>query len=304
MTVNVLLATYNGSRFVAAQIDSILQQSYKDLRLIIRDDGSTDTTPDILDTFVKKNPSRILLMPRGRQLGVKGNFSELMQHADGEYIAFADQDDVWDRDKIRLTLEKMKQLEVETSKSTPLLVHTDLRVVDEDLSVLSPSFWKYINVKPSRGHTLNRLLAQNVVTGCTMMMNRALLKLACPIPEQAVMHDWWIALVAAALGKVDALPYPTMLYRQHANNTVGAKKFWSFDYFKDGFSLLRQPELFKCSQVKELLNRYELQLTAEQKKMLQAYLELPQSSWLRKASLITRHGFFKHGALKNLGYVL
>ena len=103
----------------------------------------------------------------------------------------------------------------------PVLAHTDLVVVDENLHTIAPSFWSYSNLNPYCGSRLNRLLIQNVVTGSATMINRALARLASPIPQGAVLHDWWLALVASALGRIEAIPEKTVLYRQHGRNCAG-----------------------------------------------------------------------------------
>ena len=303
-TVDILLATFNGFSFIASQLDSILSQDYKNIRLIIRDDMSTDSTSRVLEAYSNQFPDVITLLPSERQLGAKGNFSYLMGYSKADYIMFADQDDVWEEGKVGATLERMNLLELHNSKDIPLLVHTDLKVVDRDLNVLSSSFWNYCGIDPSKGHTLNRLLMQNVVTGCTMMINRPLLELGFPVPESAVMHDWWLALVAAAFGKIEVLPEATMLYRQHARNTVGASKFLSFSYFKNGLKRLNKPEKAKQFHAMELLKRYFYLLNARQKQLLKAFNKLPRAAFPQKVFLILRYRFFKMGLIRNAVNIL
>lgn len=302
--VDILLATFNGFSFIASQLDSILSQSYKDIRIIIRDDMSTDSTARVLETYAAQYPGIITLLPSDRQLGAKGNFSCLMEHAKADYIMFADQDDVWEEGKVAATLVQMKALEEKNSGRIPLLVHTDLKVVDRDLNELSPSFWRFIRVNPLKGQTLNRLLMQNVVTGCTMMINRPLLELGYPIPEGAEMHDWWLALVAAAFGKIEAVPEATILYRQHARNALGARKFLSLSYLKYGFKNLCKPEKAKQFHATEMLKRYFYLLNANQKRLLKAFNKLPRASFLRKIFLILRYRFFKMGFFRNAVNIL
>ena len=136
--VDILMATYNGAPYISQQIASILDQSHGQIRLIIRDDGSTDETVKILENVDQHHASKITLLPHDRRLGIKGNFSRLMEHATSKYIMFADQDDVWEKRKVAETLEIMKELEASGYSDRPLLVHTDLFVVDGNLNVLSP----------------------------------------------------------------------------------------------------------------------------------------------------------------------
>ncbi|HEV8051194.1 MAG TPA: glycosyltransferase family 2 protein [Parachlamydiaceae bacterium] len=303
-TVDILLATFNGFAFIASQLDSILSQSHKEIHLIIRDDLSTDSTRKILETYANRFPEMITLLPSEAQLGVKGNFSHLMERAKADYIMFADQDDVWEEEKVGRTLERMKGLEQKYCSDIPLLVHTDLKVVDRDLNVLSPSLWSYSGIEPSKGQTLNRLLMQNVVTGCTMMINRSLLTLGSPVPESAIMHDWWLALVAAAFGKVETLPEATMLYRQHGKNTLGARKFLSLSNFRYGMGRINKQETAKQLHATELLKRYFYLLSSHQKQLLKAFNKLPRASFPQKAFLILRYRFFKMGFIRNAVNIL
>jgi glycosyltransferase involved in cell wall biosynthesis len=303
-TVDILLATYNGFSFVASQIDSILAQSHKDIRLIIRDDASKDSTRKVLEAYANRYPEIIILLSSDESLGVKGNFSYLMQHSTSDYIMFADQDDLWEEGKVAKTLERMKELERQFLPDTPLLVHTDLKVVDRNLNVLSSSFWKYGKIDPLKGQSLNRLLMQNVVTGCTTMINRSLLLLASPIPENAAMHDWWLALVAAAFGHIEALSIPTLMYRQHGGNALGVQKFLSLEYLKKGMERIGRPEFEKQAHVNALLDRYPNDLSIDQKQMLNAYKRLPSAYLLEKVFLILRYRFFKMGFLRNLVNIL
>lgn len=302
--VDIFLATFNGADYLDQQVHSILEQTYPHIHLTIRDDGSQDSTRDLLDNYSKKYPARITVIESDKRLGVKGNFSFLMENSTANYMMFADQDDVWEKDKVDLTLRKMLELENTFSQEEPLLVHTDLKVVDEQLKLLSPSFWHYIKLNPVNSQTLNRLVMQNVVTGCTMMINRALMKVAAPIPENSVMHDWWLALVAACFGKLKEISQPTILYRQHKKNTLGAQRFFSLTTIKNGLKKLNKPEMQKQAQVDELLLRYEERLNDDQKNILKAFKALPHVPFYKKIFLIFKFKLFKSGFLRNLMNIL
>ena len=222
--IDILLATYNGARFLHEQIDSILSQTCQDWRLLIRDDGSKDATPTIIDRYVQEHPQRIVVIrDDGANLGAVGNFSTLMERSDAEYIMYCDQDDVWLPDKIAESYKAMRALERRYGRDTPLLVQTDLTVVDKNLNPIHRSFWRYESLDPERGHSLASLLIQNVVTGCASIANRRLKDMALPVPRDIRMHDWWLALVAVAFGHYDYVAHPLVLYRQHGANTMGAR---------------------------------------------------------------------------------
>ena len=214
MKVCILLAAYNGAAYIRQQIDSILQQDYPNIQLVLSDDGSQDGTQEILAEYEAKYPDRVIWHQSGKRFGnAQTHFMHLLRtFHDAPYIMFSDQDDVWHPDKVSKTLEKMR--EIETVSTVPALVHTDLRVVDQDLNVKAQSFCEYSNINGNR-LKLNQLLVQNVVTGCTVMVNRALAELSCAeISEDAIiMHDWWIALLAAACGTIGFLNETTIDYR-------------------------------------------------------------------------------------------
>ena len=139
--VDILMATYNGELYLEEQIKSIIKQSYKNWILYIRDDGSKDNTLKIINRYTYKYPDKIKLIADDRgNLGSNMNFKELMQYSKNEYCMFCDQDDVWLEDKIKLSLDKIKKLENKYGKNTPILVHTDLKVVNEKLDEISESF--------------------------------------------------------------------------------------------------------------------------------------------------------------------
>ena len=192
--IDILLATFGGGRYVKDQLDSILHQSVQDVCLLIQDDGSTDETPDILAAYAAQHPGKVRLVSGpAHEKSPKGNFMSLLQESGSDYIMFSDQDDVWDEDKASLTLSRMREGEARYGAACPLLVHTDLRVADADLKIIAPSFLRY--QKLDGNPALSRLLAQNSVTGCTMMLNRPLAELLKQAPaEDMLMHDWWAAL--------------------------------------------------------------------------------------------------------------
>ena len=155
---------------------------------------------------------------------VKNNFLLLMKASTADYICFSDQDDVWLPQKVSVSLQAMDRLESRWGKDLPLLVFTDLRVVDESLRTLQQSFWASENLRPHRIERLPALLAQNVVTGCTSMLNRPLINLSQKMTEKVFMHDQWIALLACTMGKAYQVKMQTVLYRQHGKNVIGSEQ--------------------------------------------------------------------------------
>jgi hypothetical protein len=220
--VQVLLATYNGERFLREQIDSIMRQTYAPVGILARDDGSSDGTVAILREYANGFPERFRVLEGSATGHAKWNFLCLLEASTAEYLAFADQDDVWAPDKIELEMKAMRGLEEIHGGNSSLLVFTDLSVVDQSLNILRPSFWACEGLRPENVRRLQRMLMQNVVTGCTVLINRPLAKLTQPMPASSHMHDWWIALLASAFGHAEFLATPTVLYRQHDQNVLGA----------------------------------------------------------------------------------
>lgn len=226
----ILMSTYNGARYLHQQIDSIVAQTDHDWRLIIRDDGSTDATPAILGYYAKAHPERISVMSDNRRnVGALRSFERLLEQvpAEADYVMFADQDDVWLPEKVAVTKAKMQELEAVHGKQKPIVVHTDLKVVNQDLKEMHPSFWRFSNIRPEiLDRDVHYLGICNAVTGCAMMMNRAALTISLPFADYAFMHDWWIAeKVMTEGGIVCPLAQPTILYRQHLSNVVGAVSY-------------------------------------------------------------------------------
>lgn len=227
--IAILLATYNGDKYLDEQIQSILDQSFQNWQLFIRDDGSTDKTMDIIRQWLKFDDRINIVTDDQGRIGAAKNFQALMQVVKKEkyqYILFCDQDDIWNPDKISKQYYIFKQLEDLYGNNMPLLLHSDLEVVDSHLKTIHKSFLQYQGLFHENDYPLKTLLVQNFVTGCTVMINRSLLEKALPLPESAMMHDWWLALCAAIFGKIAYLPETTIKYRQHDANEVGAKGAW------------------------------------------------------------------------------
>jgi glycosyltransferase involved in cell wall biosynthesis len=308
--VEVLLATYNGERFLREQIDSILAQDYASLRVLARDDGSSDGTVAILKEYEERFPDRFRVMPAGASTGsAKKNFLLLMEASTAKHVCFSDQDDVWLRDKVSRTKQAMDKLELRFGTELPLLVFTDLRVVDEKLKVLHESYWEHAQLEPDSIGRLPALLGLNVVSGCTTMINRPLLELACRMPEEASMHDRWIALLASAMGQADVVRAQTLLYRQHERNVVGVEERTGSlselaQRTRRGETRLRQWEISQ-KQAEALLRVHGEELSARSREVLKAYLRCGTSkSRIVRITTMVRYGFFRTGLLRNLATIV
>lgn len=229
--IDVLLATYNGEKYLKEQIDSILEQTYKNIRLIISDDCSKDRTPEILKEY-QQNDDRIELHIQKSNLGVVKNIEFLLKQVKSPYYMLADQDDYWLPEKVEKSLEKLKKENVD-------LVFGDLEVVDKDLKTMYSSFNDYMLLtrkinKYIDSYKVNYLY--NCVTGCTVLAKKETIEKILPLPTNSkrLIHDHWIGLVVALNGKLAYIPEKYIKYRQHGNNEVGTEKI------SHGFKELKQ----------------------------------------------------------------
>lgn len=303
--IDILLATFNGSPYIDQLLHSIFSQTYTNWRLLIRDDCSTDDTICKVLSFAERHNDKVKVIDNNNiRLGIIGNFSSLLSESSAEYIMFADQDDIWLPQKIEMTLSKARMLE--EGVDIPLLVHTDLCVVDENLCMIAESFWEYQGLNPGRGANLKDAMVQNVVTGCTMLINRKLAQLSMPISENAKMHDWWIAMVAAAFGQVHYIPQATILYRQHGGNDTGAKR-WNFynalSYFFLG-KKLHQNVLSTEMQALSFFNLYYPILSKIQADIIKNFGLLNERNYFVRRAIASRLGLRKHKLLRTIGFYL
>lgn len=302
--IEILLATYNGEKYLSQQIDSILNQNFKDWVLLCRDDGSTDGTMEILKRYQQAYPKKIQILDSSIRLGsAKDNFSELLNHSTGDYIMFCDQDDVWLPEKIQVTFNKMIESE-QRDVICPILVHTDMKVVDENLGVISHSFLHYQLLDGNRTEP-RQLLVQNVVTGCTIMMNKSLVQLARQIPKEAIVHDWWVALIASVFGKITFIDQATILYRQHGANSIGAKKVKSFKYLMAQLRLINQVKLNhrkNINQAKAFFECFENSYSENVKalKPVNLYLDIQTKKKIGRIFGLIRYGYLRNSLIMKI----
>lgn len=289
--------------YLSELLTSLETQTVQKWKLIARDDGSNDESYEFLKQFISKSSMHVELLENRTNLGVKKSFEVLMNKAlemGSEYIMFCDQDDVWQNDKISKTMAMMQQMELSYPQQ-PILVHSDLSVVDNDLITLHDSFWRYQNINPIKD-TLNRLVLHNTVTGCTTMINRPLAQLVQTIPDEAIMHDWWIAMVASAFGQIGYVDEPLMFYRQHSTNDTGAKQY-GWRYWLSRF--IKKPSLDKyIHQAQVFLEYYRDQLNPEHIEMLEIVSRLDKMNYFERRKMLIKYKIFKNGLVRNIGLMV
>lgn len=297
--IAILMATYNGEKYICQQIDSILSQTCKDWELYIHDDGSTDNTIAAVESYVEKYPDKIHLIDGKSTGGAKYNFFYLFGQVEAPYYMTCDQDDVWLDKKIELTYDKM--LTIENKADVPCLVYTELRVVDSELNTIADTMSGYQSLDCHK-RTINQFILQNSVTGCTMMINRALRDKMLHITniDNTIMHDWWAALVAAQFGKTAFIDEPTILYRQHGDNSLGAlginklsyivRRVWQKKQIQESMRLGRL-------QAREFAKTYNLPADS----LAVRYAALEGKSRLVRQRFYKENDMYKTGTMRRLG---
>ena len=232
--IEILLATYNGERYLPELLASIEKQSHSNWFLRISDDHSTDGTLNVLSQFKKKYPRRVEIGINNTQLGAAANFMSLMAAAESEVIAFCDQDDVWYRNKLeKLLLEYEKLKRISGSSCRPVLVYSDAVITDENLNTIHESLFQFHSNSDPDSHTLERLIYKNCITGCTVITNQTAINLSLRCAKRMnsetsakiIMHDYWLGLIVAQYNGLFSKIYePLLMYRQHSNNAIGAQK--------------------------------------------------------------------------------
>ncbi|NVD37016.1 glycosyltransferase family 2 protein [Marinobacter lutaoensis] len=297
-SVAVLLAAYEGERFLKGQIDSILRQKNSvdiDFRIIIGSDPSTDRTCEISDWYAKKYDNVHHLSYAEPSRGAKRNFSRLMEDAlstDSGYFALSDQDDVWDEDKIEKSFKTMQDIEHRVGKDTPVLIFSDSRVVEEDLTPIKDSFWHREKLNPDACRNYKNLVFQNVGQGCTFFFNRKLLELAVPIPEEARMHDHWLMLVASVFGVVSYIKEPTMSYRQHMGNVVGSGGHGllkAIGPFGSKLQSIRASILASEKQAAVFLKIFSKKMNVDQRRFFEAVANIRRYSFIKRRMFLVRN---------------
>lgn len=293
MKVNILMATYNGEKFLAQQIESIQKQIFKEWNLLIRDDGSSDKTCDIIRNFTAKD-SRIRFINENEHhnLGVIKSFFTLVNYEVADFYFFSDQDDVWLPEKLSVSLEAAKH----KASDVPLLVYTDLKVVNQELNILQDSM-----IRAQSHHantTLLPELTENTVTGGTMMINHALAE-KWFTPNDILMHDWFLALLAASLGEIIYLDLPTQLYRQHDNNVLGARTMDKrFKILREGPKSIftRYWKLIHDSQKQAslIVDKYGDIMTANDLELIKCFIKIDKQPFMTRLRWLWKYGYSKN----------
>ena len=279
--ISVVMATYNGAKYLEKQLDSILKQSYAASELIVSDDHSTDGTQDILNKHTD-----LAVYQNKNARGVISNFKYAASKANSaNYLAFSDQDDIWLCEKLLLCLKALKSIETE---KLPCLVYSDPIVINSKDEVISESLWSILGFNQYE-HKLPTILFGNPAGGCTMLVNPELAKYISTIPNDCLMHDAWLTLVAYTFGKALVLAEPVLKYRQHETNVTFSDAYKKQSRAKRvlneiKLSLKGKSDLFseQFIFVRKFYNHFVADLTPDKKVIFESFLKLENKSYLQK----------------------
>lgn len=300
--VHIVMATYNGKKYVREQIDSLLKQSYKSITIEVCDDGSTDGTPAIIKEYIAKDP-RISLHVNKHNCGYVTNFLEGIKRCQAPYVMFCDQDDIWLEDKVERTLLAMKETEKEMPDK-PVLVFTDAMCFDSVTDKSLGLFHETSHLDVKKVDTAH-LFMENKCIGCTMMMNRAVLPYLHQLPQEIRIHDWWIALICSHFGAIRYVPQATLRYRQHEGNQIGGSSYGG--YLKKRLAHIREQRqalVLTYRQGAAFLRLFGEQMSKQQRMVAEHFADMEQAGFFRRRCLIMRYGFKKSGWVRNFGLFL
>ncbi|MGB7816541.1 MAG: glycosyltransferase [Methylotenera sp.] len=211
--IAIILSTYNGEKYIAEQLNAIQGQTHTNWCCYIRDDGSKDSSPAILEKYIAHDKRFTLAGDIKGNMGLNASHYYLISLTTENYIAMCDQDDVWNSDKLELTLKKLK--EIETTTKIPALVHTDSIVVDSQLNVIND----YFIGKRGKVSGLNGILFANSAQGGSIMINGSLRQIAINIPPK-LPYDYHLAIIAELTGARAFIPQTLLKYRQHSTSSI------------------------------------------------------------------------------------
>lgn len=230
--VVVLLATYNGEKYILEQLKSLANQTYEDFTCYIHDDGSTDATVSICVEFCRQHKKQFFLFDYPKTGGARNNFFSLIDRVDADYVFFCDQDDIWKPDKMQKMLDAARKYE---GRDNGCLTFCDLKVVDEKLNIQAESFYRMTHAQIEKINYKNTIV-KGYIPGCALMIDKVLLDKARRHQDlrNIIMHDWWIVAIAyLTQADIVYLQEPLVLYRQHAANAIGAKDMSTVDRIRE-----------------------------------------------------------------------
>lgn len=306
--VVILLATYNGEMYIREQLDSIINQTYRDFVIYISDDGSTDDTIPIIMKYRNDYPDKIVILEhKDSYKSAKGNFINLLRAVESDLYFFCDQDDIWTANHIEVFLNKYKTLSG-VEKQEPILIHSDLTVVDNNLCVLANSFLQYL--KLPRNPRKRYYFLMNNVTGCVSMINDSLKKKAFydydylqKNIDKITMHDHFFSLVAVEFGKKIFIDDKTNLYRQHDKNVLGAGGGYNFKgNIRKFFQINKTIQGLETNKrfVKFFADYFQKELSLSEYKIMKEFCDIKSKNKISRIYFLIKNGILKYDIYRNI----
>lgn len=258
--IDILMATYNGEKYLVEQLDSIINQTYHNWNLLIRDDNSTDKTLEIIQNYHKKDKRIKILKDNKGNLGIVRNFEELLKSSESEFIMFSDQDDIWVENKLDMYLKMIEKI-----KNKGFMIHSDAILFDKNKSnILKDTFIS----KKAINRGLENVFFNYFVQGATILISKEIKNFILPFPKEVYLHDRYIHLISELFFERVFINQALIYYRQHDNNQIGAKNtlktLLSKRYFdKQDYQL-----------IKAIYDKYNNLLTTDKKKLIEEYFEI------------------------------
>ena len=300
--VHIVLATYNGEKYIGEQMDSLLAQSYENLSIEVCDDGSTDGTVAVIEEYMSRD-ARVSLHRNTENLGYVKNFLAGMKRSQAPYVMFCDQDDIWNRDKVEISLKTMKRAE-EEMPNKPVLVFTDAMNFDSTTGEELGLFHETSHLDVKKVDTAH-LFMENKCIGCTMLMNRAVLPYLIELPDKIRVHDWWIALICSHFGMIRYVPQATLRYRQHEGNQIGGISYSG--YVKKRLANIREKRqvlVQTYGQGAAFLRLFGERMDEKQRFVAEQFAGMEKAGFWGRRYRMLRYGFKKSGLFRNIGLFL
>ena len=258
--IDILMATYNGEKYLVEQLDSIINQTYRNWNLLIRDDNSTDKTLEIIQNYHKKDKRIKILKDNKGNLGIVRNFEELLKSSESEFIMFSDQDDIWVENKLDMYLKMIEKI-----KNKGFMIHSDAILFDKNKSnILKDTFIS----KKAINRGLENVFFNYFVQGATILISKEIKNFILPFPKEVYLHDRYIHLISELFFERIFVNKALIYYRQHGDNQIGAKntirELLSKRYFDE-----RDRQLIKI-----IYNKYGSLLTEDKKKLIEEYFKI------------------------------
>lgn len=307
--VNIIMCTYNGGKYIEEQLQSIVDNTENDWKIFVFDDQSTDNTLEIIYQFEKIYPDKITVNINNIRKGAIVNFLSSiydigLKMKDNDFIMLCDQDDIWNPNKIQKTKNGMNELISVYGNNMPLLVCTDVTVVDDRMNTINDSF-RRMNHYSIKRLDFSHLIMENKVQGCTTMINKSMALMLSRMPDRVVMHDGWMAFVASAFGKIKYIDEPTMKYRQHGSNVQGSLGYK--EDLKSKFANLggqRQIVMNTTGQITEFIEIYGQKLPQSILAVAKAFATLRQQNFFVRRYHLIKYHMWKSGILRNIGLLV